>query len=141
MPIVSLMDEALSVLSIYILSYVPRFCSLDIPLGDRFSERVRPPNFNSRRSTIEEVNAAAKEMNMKEKVNYLKLHQEGIRIDTKTGKTLHKHFPEKPVWRDPEVRKRLHLTLPYKVSVTMKASKMFAAGLKNIGDWDKPANL
>ena len=38
--------EALSVLSVYILSYVPRFCSLDIPLGDRYSEWVPPPNFN-----------------------------------------------------------------------------------------------
>ena len=133
--------EVPSVLSISTLLYAPKFCSLDVPPGDKYSEWVPPPNFNNRRSTIEEVNAAAKEMNLKEKVNYLKLHQEGIRIDTKTGKTLHKHFPEKPVWREPEVRKRLHLTLPYKVNVTLKAAKMFAAGLQNIGDWGKPANL
>ena len=85
--------EVPSVLSIYILSYVPRFCFLDILLGDRYSERVPPSNFNSRRSTIEEVNAAAKEMNMKEKVNYLKLHQEGVRIVTKKHGNPSQAFP------------------------------------------------
>ena len=38
--------EAPCVLSVYILSYVPMFCSLDIPFGDRYSEWVPPPNFN-----------------------------------------------------------------------------------------------
>ena len=88
--------EAPCVLSVSILSYVPMFCSLDIPFGDRYSEWVPPPNFN---------------LSCTRRVSEL------LPINTEI---LHKHFPEKPICREPEVRKRLHLTLPYKVNVRLK---------------------
>ena len=110
--------EAPCVLSVYILSYVPMFCSLDIPLGDRYSEWVPPPNFN------------------------LSCTRRVSELLPKNTEILHKHFPEKPICREPEVRKRLHLTLPFKVNVRLKkTAKCLQHLLRNIGDWVNPAKL
>ena len=68
----------------------------------------------------------------------INVHLEGIRVDKTTGKMLHKHHPEKQVWREAEVRRRLHLTPAYKVKVMGRAAKLFSGGLKNLGIW-KPA--
>ena len=75
-------------------------------------------------------------MNVKAEVNYLKLHMEGVRFD-KGGKKLHKHYPAKPIWREQEVRKKLHLTPEYKEKICVRAAKLFSGGLTNVGDWPK----
>ena len=92
------------------------------------AEWIPPVGFNNRRALVEEVNEGIKTMNLTAKVNYLKLHMEGIRID--------KHYPVKPIWREAEVRRRLHLTAPYKARVAERAAKLFVGGLTNIGNWN-----
>ena len=87
--------------------------------------------FNNRRALIEEVNEGIRVMNVKAEVNYLKLHMEGVRFD-KGGKKLHKHYPAKPIWREQEVRKKLHLTPEYKEKICVRAAKLFSGGLNNI---------
>ena len=70
-------------------------------------------------------------------VNYLKLHSEGVRIDPKTKKIMHKHKLANPVRRELDIRKRLHLTHDNKVKVAYQAINLFKGGLTNIGRWDK----
>ena len=122
-----------SVVSVSTVLYAPKFCSLDVP--DSFPEWKPPPGFKNRRTDIESLNEAIKASNLNSGVNYLKLHYEGIRIDRKSGKKLHKLNPDKPVWREVEIRRRLHLTPEYKVKVGYMAAKLFKGGLTKLGDW------
>ena len=69
---------------------------------------------------MEAVNEGIKSMNIENKVNYLKLHMEGIRLER--GKAMHKHYPAKPIWRELQVRRRLHLTPKYNEKVCRKAA-------------------
>ena len=123
-----------STLSVSTIMLVPKFCSLDLPANCP-AEWIPTAGFNNRRALIEEVNEGIKTMNLTAQVNYLKLHMEGIRIDKVSNKTLHKHYPVKPIWRESEVKRRLHLTPLYKAKIAEKAAKLFVGGLTNIGDW------
>ena len=76
--------------------------------------------FNNRRALIEEVNKGIRVMNVEADVIYLKLHMEGVRF--MGGKKLHKHYPAKPIWREQEVRKKLHLTPEYKEKICVRAA-------------------
>ena len=127
--------EVPSVVSVSSILYAPKFCSLDVP--ENCLEWKPPAGFHNRRSLIEKVNDLIKAMNLDCQVNYLKLHMEGVRFDTKAGKLLHKHNPVKPIWREKEVRRRLHLTPLYKAKVVKNATKLFIGGLKNVGNWGK----
>ena len=110
--------------SVSTLLYAPKFCSLDLP-NNCPTEWIPPTGFLNKRKLMEEVNNGIKSMNLHTKVNYLKLHREGVRFDKATGKTLHKHNPAKPIWRESEVRRRLHLTPQYKAKVAQRAAKLF----------------
>jgi hypothetical protein len=122
-----------SIVSISTLLYAPKFCSLDVPAS--CPEWQPPPNFNNKRQDIECINAAIEAMNKGGQVNYLNLHYEGIRIAKKEGKVMHRHNPETPIWREREVRRKLHLTPQYKAKVVRKTAKIFMGGLKNLGNW------
>jgi hypothetical protein len=50
---------------------------------------------------------------------------------------MHKHNPAKPVWRELDIRKRLHLTHENKVKVAYLATNLFNGGLTNLGCWDR----
>ena len=117
-----------SVLSISTVVYAPKFCSLEVPAN--LPEWQPPPGFTNRRLEIEALNAAIAAMNKESGVNYLKLHMEGIRIDAKRNKTMHKHNPKSPIWREPEIRKRLHMTEEYKVRIVNLAKIIFRGGLR-----------
>lgn len=125
-----------SILSVSTLLYAPKFCSLDLP-NNCPAEWIPPRGFQNKRKLLEEVNEGIKSMNLQAQVNYLKLHMEGVRFDKATDKTLHKHNPAKPIWRESEVRRRLHLTPQYKAKVAQRAAKLFMGGLDNIGNWPK----
>jgi hypothetical protein len=114
------------------LLYVPKVCSLDLPVNCP-AEWIPP--VNNRRALTEEVNGGIKAMNIAAQVNYLKLHMKGIRIDKKSNKTLHKHNPVKPMWRETEVMRRLHLTTHHEARIAVRATKLFMGGLTNIGNW------
>ena len=122
-----------SVLSVSTLLYAPKYCSLEVP--QNCTEWIPPAGFENKRGVMEAVNEGIKSMNIENKVNYLKLHMEGIRLER--GKAMHKHYPAKPIWRELEVRRRLHLTPEYKEKVCRKAAQLFSGGLTNIGDWPK----
>ena len=125
--------EEPSLVSISTVLFPPKFCSLDVPANK--TEWIPPPNFKNKRNDIECLNAAIAAINKGAKVNYLNIHLEGIRVDKPTGKVLHKHNPEKQVWRETEVRRRLHLTPSYKAKVMGRAAKLFIGGFKNTGVW------
>ena len=123
-----------SLVSICTLLYAPKLCALDNP-----SNRVDwtpPPGFTNRRQIIEEVNEGIKIMNNESGVNYINLHFEGIRIDNKRGFTMHRMDPLKPIWREKEIRSRLHLNIQYKAKVAGKMAKLFMGGLDNMGKWE-----
>ena len=122
-----------SVVSISTVLYAPKFCALDLPKNS--PEWVPPPGFINRRHDVECLNAAIAALNKSDQVNYLNLHFEGIRIDKVGGKKMHRHNPVQPIWREREVRRKLHLTPRYKVRVMDKVAKLFAGGLKNLGNW------
>ena len=124
-----------SVVFISTVLYAPKLCALDLPKNS--PEWVPPPGFINRRHDIECLNAAIAALNKSDHVNYLNMHYEGIRIDKKSGKKMHKHNPVQPVWREREVRRKLHLTPRYKVRVMDKVAKLFTGGLRNMGNWAK----
>ena len=81
------------------------------------------------------MNAAIAAINKGSGVNYLNLHLEGIRIDPRAGKKMHKLRPERQIWREGDVRKRLHFTPSYKVKITNRAARLLQGGLTNPGAW------
>ena len=121
------------IVSIRPLLYVPNFCALDNPAPNW----VPPPAFINRRADIEKVNAAISELNKAEGINYLNLHYEGTRQVKGSGLTMHRHNTVTPIWRETEVRRKLHLTPQYKVKVVNRAATLFSGGLKNLGEWNK----
>ena len=49
-------------------------------------------------------------------------------VDTNSGKTLSKHQPVEPNWREKEVSRRMHLTPFYNAKVVMNDMKLYATG-------------
>jgi len=115
--------------------YAPKFSSLDLPHG--YPEWVPPPGFQNQRHNIGCLNAAIVAINKSSGVNYLNLHLEGIRIDSKSGKEIHELRPKKQVWREKEVRRRLHFTPDHKAKITRKAARLLQEGLSNTGEWNR----
>ena len=124
-----------SVVSFSTVFYAPKFSSLDLPPG--YPEWVPPPDFQNQRHNIECLNAAIAAINKGSGVNYLNLHLEGIRIDPRSGKKIHRLRPEKQIWREEEVRKRLHFTPSYKVKIATRAARLLQGGLTNTGVWNR----
>ena len=122
-----------SIVSISTILYAPKFCALDVP--DSAPDWKPPPGFANKREAIEAVNKVIAEMNHADSINYLNLHYEGIRKCKRTGKTLHRHNTLNPIWRESEVRKKLHLTPQFKTRVVNRAATLFMGGLKKTGDW------
>ena len=89
---------------------------------------------SSEREVVESTNKAIAAMNKESKVN------EGIRKDSKSGKTLHRHHTTRAIWRETEVRRMLHLTPEFKVKIAKRAGKILMGGLLNVGDWSKAAS-
>jgi hypothetical protein len=125
--------KPLSTVSVSTVMYVPKFCSLDVPANQ--PEWAPPTGLKNKRREIESLNAAIAAVNKGSGVNYLKLHLEGIRIDKKSGKTMHRHNPANPIWREPVIWRRLHLTPDYKIRIVNLSKKVFRGGLSKLGDW------
>ena len=121
------------VVSICTVLYAPKFCALDVPKN--FPEWAPHPGFKNNRNAIECLNAAIGALNKSGRLNYVNVHFEGIRIDRVSGTKMQKHSPDQPVWREREVRRKLHLTPKYKVRVMDKVVKLFTGGIRNLGSW------
>ena len=50
---------------------------------------------------------------------------------------MHKLRPERQIWREGDVRKRLHFTPSYKVKITNRAARLLQGGLTNPGAWTR----
>jgi hypothetical protein len=87
--------------------------------------------------SIVSFSTAIKAINMGSGVNYLNFYYEGVRIDLKSGKVMHKHNPAKPIWREGAIMKRLHLFQKNKAKVATMAAKLFKCGLTNLGIWNQ----
>ena len=122
-----------SMVSVSTLLYAPRFCSLDVP--DSQQAWKPPRGFVNKRREIECLNVAIAAVNRGWGVNYLKLHLEGIRIDKKAKRVMHKHNPERPIWRETDIFRRLHMSPAYKVRIVNLAKKIFSGGMSKLGDW------
>ena len=124
-----------SCVSLSTVLYAPKFCSLDVPI--HLKEWIPPPGFVNKREKIESLNAAIAAVNKCDKVNYLNIHYEGVRIDKASGHKSHRH--QQQIWREAEVRRRLHLNPAHKVKLMRRATKLFMGGLRNVGSWDSSA--
>ena len=122
-----------SMVSVSTVMYAPKFCSLDVPVNK--PDWAPPAGFVNKRRDIECLNAAIAAQNKGNGVNYLNLHLEGIRIDKKSGKKLHRHNPVKPIWREADIRRRLHMSPDMKVRMVNLAKNLFIGGLTRLGDW------
>ena len=125
-----------SVVSISTLMYTPKFCSLHVP--DSIVDWKPPLGFDNKKEVVEAANKAIMAMNKESSVNFLNLHYEGIRIDKKSGKKMHRHHTSTPIWRESDVRRKLHLTTSFKVKIVQRAAKIFMGGLQNAGNWGNP---
>ena len=90
------------------------------------------PNFVNRAETIEKLNRAIQQMNEKEGLEYPGLHLWGMKY-MKSGKTPHK-FDSKAgtaqVWRETEVRRKLHFTADIKRKIMTSIQSIFTNNSK-----------
>ena len=101
---------------------------MDVPASQ--TDWIPPAGIRNRRHETECLNAAITAINRGAGVITVNIHLEGIRVEKGTGKVLHKHKTGKQVWREAEVRRRLHLTPEYKVKDMGGIAKLFRVGLK-----------
>ena len=111
----------------------PKVCSLDV--HPNLTSWLPQPDFVNRRAEIEELNELIKNMNIENKVNYLKVHMEGVRFDKRKNTAWHKTQAQTQIWREPEVFDKFNFTPEIKLKVVKNAVKLFKAGLGNLGDW------
>lgn len=107
----------------------PKFCSYYLPpkatdLGDW----IPPSNFVNRAEQVATLNKLIKELNEKAGLAYPALHMYGMKY-FKSGTKQHK-FDTKPgstrIWREKEVRRKLHFTKEVKAKIVNHIMSIFA---------------
>ena len=93
-----------------------------------------PAGFWNRRIDIECLKSSIAALN-KGKGIFLTLHMEGVRMDKKTAKKMHKHNPARLIWMELEIRRWLHFTPDHKIRIVMLAMKLFWGRLTMLGNW------
>ena len=120
-----------STVSISTLILPPKYCSFNVPDDPELAEWQAGPGFRDRYDEIKKVNLAIKAMNQEDKVSWLNLHMQGVKIlksgpqhkyDTRPGVT--------PVWREKEVAKKLHFTMANKLKIMQYLLKTFKSNAK-----------
>ena len=95
-------------------------------------EWVPRPNFINRAEDIETLNKAIKQMNEKEGLEYPGLHLWGMKY-MKSGKRQHKFDTRAgaaKIWREAEVRRKLHFTSDIKLRIMTSIQKIFTNNSK-----------
>ena len=109
----------------------PKYCSFNVPDDPVIAEWKPGPGFRDRYEEIKKVNLAIKAMNEEDKLYWLNLHMQGVKIlksgpqhkyDTRPGAT--------PVWREKEVAKKLHFTMENKLKIMQYLQKTFKSNAK-----------
>ena len=115
-------QEKKNTISFCTLLLPPKFCTLYVPYVNKQEWEPRP-NFVNRIQEILCLNAAIKAINRSAVVKFVNLH----RFETclEKGLLMHKHEtnPEKQVWREREVRRKLHLIMENKHAVMARINK------------------
>ena len=122
-----------SIVSFSTVRMAPKLCSLDVHPNQK--SWIPEAGFINKRKDIEELNGLIKSLNTKNKVNYLKVHMEGIRIDRKKNRTWHKTQSQSPIWRESKVFEKFNFVPEVKLKIANNAVKLFQGGLDNLGDW------
>ena len=108
----------------------PKFCSLHIPdNAPELAEWVPNSRFKNRYRDMEAINKWIKEVNLRDNLRYVNLHQLGVKI-FKSGTIQHKfdNMPGKEqFWREKEVRRKLHLTMSNRLKVMSQLMNCFKA--------------
>ena len=112
----------------------PKFCSFTVPADvPELRDWIPQPNFINRAEAIETLNKQIKEMNSKEGLNYVGLHMWGMKF-FKSGMKQHKFDTKegaKQIWRETDVRRKLHFTHEVKLQVMATVMKIFDANSKD----------
>ena len=109
-----------SSVSIATLILPPKYCSYHVPKDVPSLENWLPgSNFDNKRKTIEQINAAIKNFNQEDKLEYVGLHMQGLKF-FKSGTIQHKFDTRdgaKKIWEENEVFKKLHFTMEIKLKI------------------------
>ena len=120
-----------STVSISTLILPPKYCSFNVPDDPELAEWQAGPGFRDRYDEIKKVNLAIKAMNQEDKVSWLNLHMQGVKI-LKSGPQ-HKYDTRPgaiPVWREKEVAKKLHFTMANKLKIMQYLLKTFKSNAR-----------
>ena len=116
-----------SYVAISTLILPPKYCSFSVPRNvPELAEWVPRPGFKNRYKVIKQVNLEVKAMNEEEKLSWLNLHMQGVKI-LKSGPQ-HKYDTRqgaKTIWREREVFKKLHFTMDNKLKIVEYLQKTF----------------
>jgi hypothetical protein len=111
----------------------PKYCAFAVPDNvPELREWVPRPNFVNRAENIENLNKAIQKMNAKEGLEYPGLHLWGMKY-MKSGKRQHKFDTRAgtaKVWRETEVRRKLHFTADIKLRIMTSIQKIFTNNAK-----------
>ena len=108
-----------------------KYCSFNVPDDPLLAEWKPEPGFRDRYEEIKQVNLAIKALNEKDKLSWLNLHMQGVKIlksgpqhkyDTRPGATR--------IWRENEVAKKLHFTMENKLKIMQYLHKTFQSNAK-----------
>ena len=121
--------------------YAPKSCSLSLPpppTDPEVAEWVPHSSFNNKYSEIKRLNDLIINMTRAEKLDLVRLDYHGVKR-LRSGKTQHKYDNREgvvPVWREKEVRKKLHFTNELKVKVVNHIVQSFTANSKKQAESD-----
>ena len=112
--------------------YAPKFCSLSLPpppTDPEVAEWVPHSSFNNKFSEIKRLNDLIIDMTRAEKLDLVRLDYHGVKR-LRSGKLQHKYDNRSgvvPVWREKEIRKKLHFTMELKVKVVEHIIQSFTS--------------
>ena len=115
--------------------YAPKFCSLSLPpppTDPEVAEWVPTPNFSNKFAEIKRLNDLIIDMTRAENLDLVRLDYHGVKR-LRTGTMQHKYDNRSgvvPVWKEKEVRKKLHFTMELKVKVIEHIKQSFAANIR-----------
>ena len=121
--------EPPSTVSIATCIQPPKFCSFYLPpMATDLGDWIPPSSFENRAEQISSLNKMIKELNEGAGLAYPALHMYGMKY-FKSGTKQHK-FDTKPgasrIWRETEVRRKLHFTKEVKQKIVSHIMSIFA---------------
>ena len=122
--------------------YAPKFCSLSLPpppTDPEVAEWVPHPSFSNKFPEIKALNDLIIDMTRGENLDLVRLDYHGVKR-LRSGKIQHKYDNRSgvvPVWREKEVRKKLHFTRELKVKVMDHILQTFAANTRKQAEHTK----